>query len=43
VTKHLWKWIFSRENCLALIVCLILILLTIFTADTTPSWIYQGF
>jgi len=41
--KLLRKLLFSRENCLALIVCLILILLTIFSADTTPSWIYQGF
>lgn len=34
---------FSRENWLALLLCLILIALTIFTADTTPAWIYQGF
>jgi|GEM_PF-376880 len=34
---------FSRENWLALLLCLILIALTIFTADTTPTWIYQGF
>jgi len=35
--------LFSRENLLALLLCLILIALTIFTADTTPTWIYQGF
>ncbi len=37
------KKVFSRENWLALLLCLILIALTIFAADTTPTWIYQGF
>jgi len=41
--KRILKTIFSRENWLALLLCLILIALTIFTADTTPTWIYQGF
>lgn len=35
--------IFSRENLLALALALIVIALLIFTADTTPEWIYQGF
>jgi hypothetical protein len=35
--------IFSRENVLAILLCLILIALVIFTADTSPTWIYQGF
>ncbi|HZW03661.1 MAG TPA: hypothetical protein VFF68_07035 [Anaerolineaceae bacterium] len=35
--------LFSRENLLALAVCLILIALVIFTADSAPLWIYQGF
>ena len=35
--------IFSRENMLAVLLCLILIALVIFTADTSPTWIYQGF
>lgn len=35
--------IFSRENLWALVLCLILILLVIFTADSAPLWIYQGF
>lgn len=35
--------IFSRENILAILLCLILIALVIFTADTSPTWIYQGF
>ncbi len=35
--------IFTRENMLALLLALILIALVIFTADTSPTWIYQGF
>jgi len=35
--------LFTRENLMALLLCLILILLVIFTADTSPTWIYQGF
>jgi hypothetical protein len=35
--------IFSRENLLALILCLIFILLVIVTTDSAPQWIYQGF
>jgi hypothetical protein len=41
--KKILKHIFTRENFLAFMLCLILIALTIFTADTTPTWIYQGF
>ena len=37
------KRLFSRENLLALIICLILILLIIVTTDSAPLWIYQGF
>jgi hypothetical protein len=35
--------IFSRENLLALGLCLIIILLIIVTSDSAPQWIYQGF
>ncbi len=35
--------IFTRENLIALAICLILIALLIATADTAPQWIYQGF
>jgi len=35
--------IFSRENLWALLLCLILIALVIFTASSAPVWIYQGF
>jgi hypothetical protein len=35
--------IFSTENLLALLLCLILIAIIIATADQAPQWIYQGF
>jgi hypothetical protein len=35
--------LFSRENLLALAICLIVILLIIVTSDSAPEWIYQGF
>lgn len=37
------RLIFSRENIFAAMLCLIIILLIIVTADTAPQWIYQGF
>lgn len=37
------KRLFSQENLLSLLLCLILIALVIFTADSSPTWIYQGF
>jgi hypothetical protein len=39
----LLRRIFSRENLIALVLCLILIALVIVTADSAPQWIYQGF
>jgi hypothetical protein len=41
--KKLRDVLFARENLLALLLWLILIALVIFTADTSPTWIYQGF
>lgn len=41
--KKLFSILFARENLLAVLLCLILIALVIFTADTSPTWIYQGF
>jgi hypothetical protein len=41
--KRIYQAIFTRENLLALLLCLILIALVIFTTDTSPTWIYQGF
>ncbi len=35
--------LFTRENLIALAICLILIALVIATADSAPQWIYQGF
>ena len=35
--------LFSRQNLYALALCLIVILVTIVTADQAPTWIYQGF
>jgi hypothetical protein len=37
------KRLFSQENLWALALALMLIALVIFTADSTPLWIYQGF
>jgi hypothetical protein len=35
--------IFSRENLWAILLCLMIILLIVVTADSAPTWIYQGF
>jgi hypothetical protein len=40
---NLLRRLFSRENLWALVLCLVVILLIIFTADSSPLWIYQGF
>jgi len=36
------RW-FSRENLLALAVCIMLLALILFLRDATPTFIYQGF
>lgn len=41
--KKLYQSIFTRENLLALLLALILLAVVIFTAETSPTWIYQGF
>jgi hypothetical protein len=41
--KKIYAAIFNRENFLALMLALILVALVIFTIDTSPTWIYQGF
>jgi hypothetical protein len=41
--KKIADHLFTPENLLAVLLCLILIALVIFTADTSPTWIYQGF
>jgi hypothetical protein len=35
--------LFSRENIYTVLLCLVLIAITILTADQAPQWIYQGF
>jgi hypothetical protein len=35
--------LFSRENLLAVLLCLILMVIVILTSDDAPQWIYQGF
>jgi hypothetical protein len=37
------KRLASRANIWALVLCLVVILVIIFTADSAPLWIYQGF
>lgn len=37
------KKIFSRENLVALLLCLLIIALLIVSADSSAQWIYQGF
>ncbi|MCS7056887.1 MAG: hypothetical protein NZM18_12030 [Thermoflexales bacterium] len=39
----LFRRIFSRENLIALLLCLLIIALVIVSADSAPQWIYQGF
>jgi hypothetical protein len=41
--REVIKRLFTRENLWALALALMLIVLVIFTADSTPLWIYQGF
>jgi hypothetical protein len=43
MVRSMLKRIFSRENLLALALCLIVVSLIIVTADAAPQWIYQGF
>jgi hypothetical protein len=35
--------LFSRENLLALLLCLIVIAVIVMTSSSAPQWIYQGF
>lgn len=41
--RWLKKYIFTQENLWAVLLCLLIVLLVIFSADRTPLWIYQGF
>ncbi|GIV83427.1 MAG: hypothetical protein KatS3mg052_0434 [Candidatus Roseilinea sp.] len=35
--------VFSRENLIALLLCLLILALVVVSADSAPQWIYQGF
>jgi hypothetical protein len=41
--KRTLQKLFCRENLFALLLCVILILVIVVTADASPRWIYQGF
>ena len=41
--KTLWGRIATPENIWAFVLFLIAIMLIIFTTDSSPVWIYQGF
>jgi hypothetical protein len=41
--QSLFRRIFSRENLIALLLCLLIVALVIVTAESAPQWIYQGF
>ncbi len=41
--KKFLSSLLTRENLLALLLALLLVVLVIFTVDTAPTWIYQGF
>jgi hypothetical protein len=41
--RKIFRSLFTRENLLALLLCLLLIAILIFSADLAPQWIYQGF
>lgn len=40
---HAMPRLFSRENLLAVALCVIVLLVIIATTDSAPQWIYQGF
>lgn len=39
----LLKYLLSKENLWAILLCLAIALLIIFTSESSPLWIYQGF
>jgi hypothetical protein len=41
--EELWGRIATPENLWAFLLFLILVALIVFTTDTSPVWIYQGF
>ena len=41
--RKLLGTVFSRENLLAFLLAILLMLVVVFGIDTAPTWIYQGF
>jgi hypothetical protein len=41
--RSLLRRVFTRENLIAALLALMLMLIIILTADSSPQWIYQGF
>jgi hypothetical protein len=41
--RNTLKELATPENLWALVFCLILLALIVFTTDSSPVWIYQGF
>ncbi len=41
--KRFVSVVLNRENLLAVLLALLVLAIVIFTSDTTPAWIYQGF
>jgi amino acid permease len=41
--KNIWHSIATPENVWAFLLFLIVIALIVFTTDSSPAWIYQGF
>ncbi len=40
---NFFRSLFSLKNLYALMLCMIILLIIIMTADKAPQWIYQGF
>jgi hypothetical protein len=41
--RRIVQILFNRENFYALLLCLILLAVTVLTAEQAAQWIYQGF
>jgi len=41
--KRLLGKTLTRENLLAVVLCLMALAMLVLTADSSPTWIYQGF
>ncbi|MFH1186115.1 MAG: hypothetical protein V1755_13920 [Chloroflexota bacterium] len=41
--RKILSGLLTRENGLALLLAILLVLIVVFAIDTSPTWIYQGF